>query len=377
MIPTCLRHLRPEPVGFDTVVLASSAVRSFPAGWMEGVAVGKGWVHACLIGALCAFGTPALGQIARDADRGTDLARAPELPRVLPVWSTDSGRVEALLLIDSDSPGATPPSTLDSLLGHGRGTPGLRARTALGRTSAINLDLKAGGSSMALLCDGNIGLAVALGRLADPCLLAHLDADGQPRGFGAFESGRSDSAGVSMDWSSEQGGLDLSFGLSWLQARSGEIDLLGLMATGADPGTLANPMLLHPWRFEAHSFDLQGQHWMTPRSWLRVDGRHGSNRLAGLGLPVEWDSTSLSLSGGYRALSGSVTGRLIEINQPRQSWADVDIALSWRTPWDARVSVGARNLLGGPDRERWPLATLPGLPESDARTPYVRYHQDL
>ena len=46
---------------------------------------------------------------------------------------------------------------------------------------------------------------------------------------------------------------------------------------------------------------------------------------------------------------------------------------------DVNVSAlgDAKNLLGGPDQADWPANVLPGLPDSEARTPYVRYHQDL
>jgi hypothetical protein len=345
--------------------------------------VGIGLLQAGLAGALSLLALPALAQgvLAQPLDASprerADAVRAASdaMPtQVLPVWSSGSGRIEALLLIDTPLPTA-PRGTLDNLLAPNPqvGGFGLRGRAALGAQLGLNLDLRpAAPPAMALLCEGNIGLAVALGRLAEPCLLAQLDAAGQVQGFG-----RGQNLGVSLDWQTEGGGLDLSFGLSWLNARDDRSALSAFLPAFEQPSPLLPPSLLGAWELQGQEFNLQGQHWMTPRSWLRVEGRHGSNRLTGYGLPMTWDSTSLSLSGGYRAFSGSVTGRLIEIDQPRQAWTDVDVALSWRTPWDARVSVGARNLLGGPDRERWPLATLPGMPESEARTPYVRYHQDL
>jgi hypothetical protein len=343
--------------------------------------VGIGWRQAGLAGALAVLGAPVLAQ---DTPTYSQLAVEPapraissEPTQVLPIWSSGSGRVEALLLIDTPFD-AVPSGPLESLIGPHQPVQqslGLRGRAPLGRNVGLNLDLNpATPPAMALLCDGNIALAVALGRLAEPCMLARLDVDGQVAGFG-----RPQNLGVSLDWHSDSGNLDLSFGLAWLEARD---DRPAHSAFLTDPDHHAlvalQPALLGAWQLHGQELSLQGQQWLSPRSWLRVDGRHGSTRLSGtFGLPVTWDSTSLRLSGGYRAFSGSVTGRLIEIDQPRQTWTDVDIALSWRTPWDARVSVGARNLLGGPDRERWPLATLPGMPESDARTPYVRYHQDL
>jgi hypothetical protein len=320
------------------------------------------WTCGWLVGALVAFGGPVHAQ-------GVD---APELPRLLPVWSNDSGRVEALLLIDGPGQGAPVLNPLDALFDRAPEV-ALRGRARLGGGAGLNLDLSLSAPpAMALLCDGNVGLAAALGRLSEQCLLTQLDAEAQPAGLQRL--------GLSADWSSRSGNIDLSFGLSWLD---GHADL-------ADPALLALPTpyrsdFSHPglpgqWRLHGQEVQLQGQGWLGPRSWLRVEGRHGRTRLDShglFGLPTEWDSTSLSLSGGYRAFSGTITGRLVELSEPRQTWTDVDLSLSWRTPWDARLSIGARNLLGGPDRDAWPMATLPGLQESEARTPYVRYHQDL
>jgi hypothetical protein len=323
-------------------------------------------VRAAVLGVMCALAMPALGQ-------GMDPSPA-ELPRVLPVWSTDSGRVEALLLIDASDTSGFSHSPLDSLIG----TPpefGLRGRTRLNRNIGFNVDLRPSAPSMALLCEGNVGLAVGLGRFAEPCLLAQLDDNGRFASFGTRES-----LGVSLDWQDDAGALDLSFGLSWLNAGSAHASVTGFNFGGPGVNAAHVPLLdsLGAWQLRGQEFSVAGERWLTPRSWLRVDGRHGSNRLSGMfGEPLQWDNTSLSVSGGYRAFSGHITGRLVEIDHPRQVWSDVDIALSWRTPWDARVSVGARNLLGGPDREKWPLASLPGLPESESRTPYVRYQQDL
>jgi hypothetical protein len=295
-----------------------------------------------------------------------------DLPRVLPVWSNDSGRIEALLLVDQPA-GSSALNPLNSLFGDAPQL-GLRGRARTGARSGINLDLSvAAPPAMALLCDGNIGLAAALGRLNDQCLLTRLEA--QPGIMQRF--------GVSTDWTSQDGNIDLSFGLSWLAGEADVAREFGLSLPTPYRSDVIHPGLPSHWQLESQEMLLQGQSWLGPRTWLRVEGRHARTRaeMAGMpsvfGHPLEWDNTSVTLSGGHRAFSGNITGRMIELAQPRQTWTDVDFSVSWRTPWDARFSVGARNLLGGPDRDRWPMATLPGMPESEARTPYVRYHQDL
>jgi hypothetical protein len=336
-------------------------------------------VHSWLLGVLVTFAAavlmPATAEARPPAAAGTATV---ELPRVLPVWSNDSGRVEALLLVD-DSRSSLTQSPLERLFAPVAPStaPRLGLTTRLGVSRNVDLGLGLDLSSapaMALLCDGNIGLAVALGRLSEQCLLTRLGVE--------TAAGRGLQSGLrlSADWSSPSGELDFSFGLSWLNTR---IDPNPLAAPLFDTDTLAGiHHSLGQLTLEGHEVSLQGSRWLGPRSWLRVEGRHSSTRIGGLeannfGLPLEWDNTSLSLSGGYRRFSGSLTGRLIELDHPRQSWTDVDLNFSWRTPWDAKVSVGAKNLLGGPDRGQWPLSNLPGLPATESRTPYVRYHQDL
>lgn len=301
-----------------------------------------------------------------------------ELPRVLPVWSNDSGRIEALLLVD-EARSRLNPSPLEQLFGKQApvATPRLGLSTRVGVSR--NVDLKLGldvasSSAMALLCDGNVGLAVALGRLSEQCLLTRLGADS------AIGTALQSRLNLSTDWSSPSGTLDFSFGLSWLDTRITQDPLGALPFSDERLGIL--PALAGQVHLEGQELALQGSSWLGPRSWLRVEGRRSHNRLSGIdaasfGLPLDWDDTSLSLSGGYRSFSGSITGKLIELDHPRESWTDVDLNFSWRTPWDARVSVGAKNLLGGPDRQQWPLSNLPGLPTNESRTPYVRYHQDL
>lgn len=343
-----------------------------------------GWIGAALLGALAApvlaqSPSPALAQAA--PHERAEPARPGELPRVLPVWNTASGQVEALLLVDQQ-PGAQSlysGGALDGVLARGSGSRGLgiRRSTDLGKGFSVTADLALGvGPAVGLLCDGSVGLAAALGRLAEQCLLAQLDSD-----IG-FPHGLQQQASLGGHWSSQDSGVDLSFGLSWLNT-SAPLDNPGFGLTDnpfslADDGAVAGSL-----GWQGHELSISGNSWIGPRSWLRVEGRHGQNRLTRndpltlLGLPNAWNSTSLSFSGGHRAFSGNITGRLVEVTEPRKSWTDIDISFSWRTPWDARLSVGAKNLLGGPERGEWPMSNLPGLPEADARTPYVRYRQDL
>ena len=51
-------------------------------------------------------------------------------------------------------------------------------------------------------------------------------------------------------------------------------------------------------------------------------------------------------------------------------WTTLDLGVSWRTPWSGELSVGAQNLWTAPIHS-------PRDAESQARTPYIQYRQDL
>ena len=74
------------------------------------------------------------------------------------------------------------------------------------------------------------------------------------------------------------------------------------------------------------------------------------------------------------SLSGNITGRLNNPLQPLpgtlQRWTSIDLGVTWRTPWQGELSVGAQNL--------WSTPSPPGdEADAQARVPYVQYHQDL
>jgi len=88
-----------------------------------------------------------------------------------------------------------------------------------------------------------------------------------------------------------------------------------------------------------------------------------------------------ALSFGVRSgnFSGTLTGRVLGPADPLgngQNWTSVDLGISWRAPWRGVFSLGAQNLWssGTP-----PLRVDPAheVDPSQARVPYVQYHQDL
>ena len=51
--------------------------------------------------------------------------------------------------------------------------------------------------------------------------------------------------------------------------------------------------------------------------------------------------------------------------------------VTWRTPWKAKLSVGAENLMSRGKNPFGVQDTRPPLDQDQGRVPYVRYQQDL
>jgi hypothetical protein len=86
---------------------------------------------------------------------------------------------------------------------------------------------------------------------------------------------------------------------------------------------------------------------------------------------------SLSLAGGRGNFGGEITGQMIEVPGQSSRYSTLGAGVTWRTPWKAKLSVGADNIV---TRGKNPF----GLPdarevqgEDEGRVPYVRYQQDL
>ncbi|MEJ5206897.1 hypothetical protein [Denitratimonas sp. CY0512] len=295
---------------------------------------------------------------------------------VLPVWNTSSGRVEALLLL---SPQQADGSATDWLLSREPKLPGIGLRSSgdSGNRLSGNLHLD-NNAGLALLCNQGIHVAMALGPLAEQCLLAEVASSNDPLML------RSSSPGVLLDahWQSDEGALDLSFGLSWLQTSLEQPGPDTLPTLGSAlrhpsipsmlPATLGE-INLRQLHFNS-SLNLRGQRWVS------LGGALGTQELLGVfGAPQRWDTATVTLGIGYRGLSGRLTGRLIELPEGQGNWNGLDLGFSWRTPWQGELSFGAQNLLNQkPDTSQWPLHDLPAVIEAPGgRTPYVRYKQDL
>lgn len=311
------------------------------------------------------------------ADEPAPLVRHGAESTVLPVLNAQSGRVEALLLLDQ---GNNVPTPLDRLFPRPAPAAGLGFEGSLGELQHVRASLQVDSNvGLALLCNQGVNIATTLGPLRQQCLLAQIGGQDELMLPSAARPGVAMEAG----WRSPQGGFDMSFGLSWLDSplqvaagdalpRPGEKGTFSPVTPLLAPQPLGELSLRQA--YWSGSLDLGNQ------SWLSAGASIGSQELdLLLGGPQRWDSTTVTFGVGYRGLSGNLTGRLIELPQGQGSFSGIDLGFSWRTPWQGELSFGAQNLLNQkPDTSKWPLNELPALDmPGGGRTPYVRYKQDL
>ncbi|MBS7456071.1 hypothetical protein [Coralloluteibacterium stylophorae] len=292
---------------------------------------------------------------------------------VLPVWNHDSGKVEALLLLEPaeeesrlfDAP--LPPLAPRPGLGLGASRTvgdGVRLRSSLEAEPMGNL---------ALLCNGRSGLAATLGGLAEHCLLARMDDQSASGGRLGFEA------------QLERGDASVSIEAGVTRSRLQGAPLAGAATAGSSlPQWLSiNPLSALPVDAQVRQDDLgaRGVLQLGSDGWLEIGGTVARARLvpandaAAALLPDQWDTTSVGVGAGYGAFSGSVIGRVTELPGQDDSFGSLGLGLSWRTPWQGRLSVGADNIV---TRGKNPWSSTTGEETEDAgRVPYVRYQQDL
>lgn len=185
---------------------------------------------------------------------------------------------------------------------------------------------------------------------------------------------------LGLGWTAPDGGLDLSYGLSWLQSQN----------SGTTPGDFSFgkdfvPVLTLPGTQQPFGLDSESSLYARGR-WQFQDGptfdvsaSYGRGRLSALGAPagipgIDLDQLSLSLGLGAGSLRGAIVGHVLRSDDPvfaGKSWTTLDLGVSWRTPWSGELSVGAQNLLNKP------LNVPRDADGQQNRTPYIQYRQDL
>lgn len=184
-------------------------------------------------------------------------------------------------------------------------------------------------------------------------------------------------------------GLNLSYGLDWLEAAPdstlpGQWLRMGELSDAAAsillPGWVG-PVLNHAgWRSER--LGIGGFLWLAPDLKLNLNYEHAQGPMALFQIEsgiLPWESgnqDSVSLGLDYGRFHGALVGRQLRPDNPLHGGAmdSLDLGFSWRMPWNAAVEFGARNLIVRP---RKPDPDAPAIEESDLRVPYLRYHQEL
>lgn len=281
-------------------------------------------------------------------------APAPQLP--MPVWNSASGKLEAVLWIDS--------STLTGLAGR----PALGARWNH-RDGGLSASLGASAEPrFGLLCgNGEAGFK----GLAKDCFVAQL---GRPAPLAS--SSLQAEARVSLgrtDWT--------AFGRQQRQA-------LDSMFPGTSSALLMPELApvagLAGLEVEQNDLGIAGELRIGEQGWIRLGGSVARARLlpASSALPglmaAHWNSQTLSVGGGVGALGGEVVGRVVHLPGEEEAFGSLGLGITWRTPWEGRLTIGAQNLLSTGENPLIPQPQRPDrLERREGRVPYVRYQQDL
>lgn len=192
--------------------------------------------------------------------------------------------------------------------------------------------------------------------------------------------GRVATAAAGAQWRGERFDLSLAYGYSWwapntqpLNAPYAPAPELNLLPTATTNASLPG------WTGNAQTIGMQSQWRLTAESAVQLNAALQELRLrSGTAKPVlDLQQVMLGVGMSYGTFSGNITGRVDRVNDqagyPNRYWRGVDVGVSWRTPWAGELTVGARNVVGkSNDRSREPV-----IDETSARTPYVRYKQDL
>jgi len=276
-----------------------------------------------LLTALAAA-TGAHAQALPDKDNGT----------VIPVWNQGSGKVEALLYLEPT------------------GEQKAGARWHFGRNSLDAAFGLSSGDSLGLLCNSSRGTSIS--GLASHCMLATLGDDEDDTGS------RHASGTIGFN----RGGTRLG-----LTAGTGRDNLPAWLT-----GNVRSPAA----RVEQNDLTVFGQKNIGREGFVSIGGTFAKARLVPLsdaapGLADEWDSKTLSVGGGYGAVSANIIGRVVDVPGQPEKWQGLGLGLTWRTPWSGQLTVGAENIV---TRGKNPFAPN-NESNGDGTVPYVRYEQDL
>lgn len=275
---------------------------------------------------------------------------------VLPIWSSANGQLLAVVALprgwndslrgpDSPSPGAW--RLAEDFAGAG----GMTWRFANG----LHLDAMLAGFSP-----------------ADPLYFCPVTAGCEVRRSARSSGTLAGSIGMGVTLGDS--GLDVSYGLSWLQTPGSSLQFPAIGA-GSLPALALPDVPLYAPGNEAAMF-ARGRWRFAEGASVDISASYGRGHIAGLGAfapAVDLDQLSLSLGLDAGSLRGAIVGHVLSSDDPvlaGKRWTTLDLGVSWRTPWSGELSVGAQNLWSAPLNSARDN-------ENQARTPYIQYRQDL
>lgn len=281
---------------------------------------------------------------------------------VLPLWNSQNGQVDALLLIE--------PSVLPQLPSQRIIRPAGTARSSNGLQLRAGLSLEAN-PGMGVLCN-NGSVITTVGSMAGHCMLVNLGAQANAPSRSAING----LLQVQRARTTVTGSLGIG------RDTLGPSSPLQIGNSSADRRLLDSLLGPNSATLDTRNASLIGQVNLGTQSWVSIGGTLARVRLIPTeqlrgGLPPEWGAGSLSLAGGHGNFGGEITGQMIEVPGQPSRYATLGAGVTWRTPWKARLSVGADNIVTrGKNPFGLPDARANGE-EDEGRVPYVRYQQDL
>lgn len=283
---------------------------------------------------------------------------------VLPIWSGSNGQLLAVVALPQGWSG----SPIGSTPAYGGPSAWHLAGNSVGSAGGLRWEMGDGFHADALLGDYVLGGAT-------PCSL--------PGGCGATTNAWSRGSltgSLGLGWISSDGGLDLSYGLSWLQSQNDGATLGRLSVGSALVPVLTLPDSMSYSIDDETSVYARGRWQFESGPAFDVAASFGRGHLTQVGAfpnalapGIDLDQLSLSLGLDVGSLRGAVVGHVLSSDDPLlagKKWTSLDLGVSWRTPWSGELSVGAQNLWSAP-------TSSPRDAENQARTPYIQYRQDL
>jgi hypothetical protein len=256
----------------------------------------------------------------------------------VPVVNKDSGKLEAVLLLEPATTGA-----------------GAGARWRFGSTTLEATYGLQTGSSLALVCDRQNGLSSTMGQLASNCVL------------GVLGSGEGDKPGTGSRHATTSASLSRNGNKVGVSVGSGRDSLPVWLAPNQVGGA----------RYEQNDFSLFAEKSISREGFVSVGGTVARARLVPASdvpqLADQWNTRSLSIGGGFGSFGANVVGRVVNVPGESNVWKGLGLGLTWRTPWSGQLSVGADNVV---TRGKNPFS-MNGQKDDEGTVPYVRYQQDL